>query len=461
MSKITIPKGTRDFCPIEIKERLKIKKIIKDNFKLFGYFPIKTPSFERNSIFNKKYNEECNKLIFNILNSGNFLKGKINKIYNLYKKNQKKINNQNLISFFSKKALRYDLTVPLIRYIITHKNNIFFPFKRYQIQPVWRAENPQKGRYREFYQCDADIIGKKSLFQEIELFYLCDKILKELNFPIIFQINHRIILHFLLNFFLKKLNWMEFALILDKKNKIGKKGIKEEMIKKGISKKKINKIFFIFFEKKKIKKKIDNIYNILSSSKKGKNSIKELIFFYKNFKKNPLKHGKIKFNLALARGINYYTGIIFEIFYDLNLSYSLGGGGRYDKLIKIFGLKNISGIGISLGLDRIHLIMKKLNLFKKITPFHIQVLFINFGKKEAFFSIKIINFFRKKNISSELYPNNIKIKKQFKYAYKKNIPYVIMIGINEIKKKKIKIKNLNSGCEKNFYNINDIMNFIF
>lgn len=457
MKKIIIPKGTRDFSSQEIIERNYVIKIIKNIFELFGFFPIETPSFEMLNVLNEKYGNESDKLIFRILNSGNFLK----KDYQEYI-NRNNIIYQDLINFFSKKALRYDLTVPLIRYLIMHMNKIKFPFKRYQIQLVWRADRPQKGRFREFYQCDADIISfSKSFWQEIELINIYEKIFNKLNIPINIQINHRGIIYSLSKIFGIQGNIDYFMMSLDKLEKIGIKAVQYEIEKKY----KISLCSNKFRSILEIKGNFINILNILNENfnniKEGKEAIEDLIFIYEKLKKI-LDNDKILiFNISLARGLNYYTGIIFEVKSKLEkFNFSIAGGGRYDNLINSFGLKNIYGVGISFGLDRICLIMKELKLFPNIVKKKIsKIMFINFGIKETLYVYKILNILRfKYNISSELYPESLKIKKQLKYANNKGILFVAIIGNNEIKKNIIKIKNLKTGIEYEYSNIESLVN---
>ncbi|WP_185855719.1 histidine--tRNA ligase [Blattabacterium cuenoti] len=452
-----IPKGTRDFSSVDIINRNFLIKIIKNHFKLFGFYPIETPSFENISTFTGKYGDEGDNLIFKILHSGNFLEKNISHVLKKVQNDELKI--ENYTKYLSNKALRYDLTVPFIRYVIMHKNQIVFPFKRYQIQPVWRAEKPQKGRYREFYQCDADIISYySSLWEEIELLKLCDDIFTELNFTVKIYINHINILKGLAEIIgLKQHLWKDFITSLDKWDKIGKDLVKKEMIRKGIPSKLFDKISFILDMKQNFNEKEQYITTLFKNSENVNKGIKDLKFIFKTIEKISLKNIILEWNISLARGMSYYTGTIWEIFpYGSKKHFSIGGGGRYD-LANSFGIKNISGIGISLGLDRIHLSMMKKNLFKN-SYYPSKVLFLNFGEEEVLYSYKFINILRKKGISTQLYPNKIKISKQFRFANKNNIPFVIIIGKNEIKNKNIKIKDLKKGIEKEYDNINDIVN---
>ncbi|WP_185852403.1 histidine--tRNA ligase [Blattabacterium cuenoti] len=457
-----IPKGTRDFSSIEISKRNYLVQTIRKQFELFGFDPIETSSIENISTLVGKYGEEGDSLIFKLLHSGNFLK---NRILDFLKKIENNKNIDNIVKCFteymSNKALRYDLTVPFVRYVVMHQNEIVFPFKRYQIQPVWRADNPQKGRLREFYQCDADMISFSwSLWEEIELIQLCDEIFTQLNFPIIIYINHRDVLGGLVEIAGIENNlWKNFTTCLDKWNKIGRDLVKKEMLNKGISLKSFDKVALFFDMEENFYNKEKHLSVALQDSEKGKKGIRDLSFIYNNIKNISLQNTKLEWNLSLARGINYYTGTILEIVPFHNRSFiSIGGGGRYDKLANLFGINNIYGVGISLGLDRIYLAMEEENLFQTIYNYPSKVLFINFGNEEVLYAYKIIKFFRKKGISTQLYPNTDKIGKQFRYANENNIPFVISIGKNEINKNKIKMKDMQKKTEKEYDHVNDVVN---
>jgi histidyl-tRNA synthetase len=440
-----LPKGTTDYFPEEVKKRMYIIKKIKKKFEYYGFYPLETPSFEELSIIKGYSGEEGDKLIFKILKLGNF-----SKIKSLFKEN----NNKSLISLLSDKALRYDLTVPLARFITMHNKKIFFPFKRYQIQTVWRGDNPQQGRLREFYQCDADIIGNSSIHHEIELIMLYDSIFNSLNIPILININNINLLYKLFNKLKINSYWKAFIRILDKWDKIGFNKVFQEFVKTGIPLRIIKKIDFIF-NNENSEKKIYKYYKIFSDEKE-KQYINDIKFLILNLKKIGLKNSELFFNTRLVRGLNYYTGIIFEVFtpYFRN---AIGGGGRYDCLTSIFGLKPaIPGIGISLGLDRILFIMNKFNLFDKLTNI-IPILFINFGNYESIFAIHYINMLRINGIASELYPIPIRIKKQLQYANNRKLQYVAIIGKKEIKKNIICIKDLKTGIET-YHNIISLIN---
>ncbi|WP_185866808.1 histidine--tRNA ligase [Blattabacterium cuenoti] len=454
MESPSIPKGTRDFSSMEMNKRNYLIQIIRNKFELFGFSPIETPSFEKISTLMGKYGEEGDYLMFKLLHSGDFMRKK---------KENSDCNNQNFMKSLSNKALRYDLTIPFVRYVVMHRNEILFPFKRYQIQPVWRADKPQKERFREFYQCDADMIGTQSLsslWQEVEFIQLCDEIFTELNFPIIININHRDILGGLVEISgIENHLWKDFTTSLDKWEKKGRNLVKKEMLRKGISSNSFERIACFFDMKENFSKKIESFTVAFQSSERGKKGIKDLSFIFQKIKNISLKKTKLKWNVSLARGMNYYTGPIFEIFPDNKgscMKNSIGGGGRYDQLSSFFGMKNLSGVGVSLGLDRIYLAMEKENLFSTISSNPSKVLFINFGDEEVLYAYNMINFLRKKGISTQLYPNAVKISKQFRYANDNHIPFTISIGKNEVEKKKIRVKNLKNRIETEYDNIQEV-----
>ncbi|WP_185850606.1 histidine--tRNA ligase [Blattabacterium cuenoti] len=463
-----IPKGTRDFSFNEISRRNYIIETIRKKFEIFGFNPIETTSIEYMSTLIDKYGEEGDYLMFKLLHSGNSLKKGISdfmkKIIENLKFKKKQVNFTTLLTeHISNKALRYDLTVPLIRYVAMHRNTIIFPFKRYQIQPVWRAERPQKGRFREFYQCDADIIGHNylSLWQEIELIQLCDDIFTKLNIPIVISINHRDILRGLVEISgIKKDLWKDFTTSLDKWNKIGKDSVRKEMIRKGISSKSFDKVAFFFDMKENFYKKEKYLTTAFKNSEEGKKGIKDIRFIFNIINNLSLQRTQLEWNISLARGMNYYTGTILEIFpYNNRKENSIGGGGRYD-LSNFFGMNNTYGVGISFGLDRIYLVMERENLFKNIYNTSSKVLFINFGDEESSYAYKMINSLRKEGISTQLYPNPIKIGAQFKYASDNHIPFAISVGKDEIKKNKIKVKNIKKRTEKEYDNLKKVIESI-
>ncbi|WP_373056441.1 histidine--tRNA ligase [Zunongwangia sp. H14] len=438
--KPSIPKGTRDFSPAEVAKRNYIFEKIQQQFKKFGFQPIETPSFENYETLMGKYGEEGDRLIFKILNSGDFLRKADPKAY-------EKRDSVKITSSISEKALRYDLTVPFARYVVQHQNEIEFPFKRYQIQPVWRADRPQKGRFREFYQCDADVVGSESLWQEVEFIQLYDEVFNALNLPgITIKINNRKILSGFAEVIGEQDKLIDFTVALDKLDKIGEEGVKKEMKEKGISPEAIEKIGPIFSLNGNFAEKVAGLKNILENSKTGQKGIEELEFIQKAIAQMPLQAAKLDLDVTLARGLNYYTGAIFEVSApeEVNLG-SIGGGGRYDDLTGIFGLKNMSGVGISFGLDRIFLVLEELDLFPLTVTENTKVLFINFGDKEALYALKAVQNLRRNNITAELYPESSKMKKQMNHANKRKIPFVVLAGEEEMKQQKFTLKNMKSG----------------
>jgi histidyl-tRNA synthetase len=435
-AKVQIPKGTRDFTPNIMFRRNYIFKIIKSNFERYAYSPIETPAMENLDTLTGKYGEEGDRLIFKILNSGDFLlKSNINK----------NTTSKLLAKEISEKALRYDLTVPFARFVVNNKNEITFPFKRYQMQNVWRADRPQKGRFREFYQCDADVIGSKSLLNEIELIQLCDDIFTDLRVPNIkVLINNRKILAAMIEMMSASEFFDDFVIILDKIDKIGLQKVEEELIKIGVQKNKLNLLnkFLNITD-------IDQLTELLGDSKLGILGVQELRFIMKNIQNLNLKNSELKFDISLARGLDYYTGSILEVkSKDLNIG-SIAGGGRYDDLTSIFGLNDISGVGISFGIDRIYLVMEELDLFPKNIDIFTKVMFVNFGEKESLYCLTLLKELRDNNISAELYPSSVKIKKQMAYADNKGVQFVIMIGEDEMESDTLTIKNMNTGEQNN------------
>ena len=438
--KPSIPKGTRDFTPLEVAKRTYIINIIKDQFEKFGFQPIETPSFENSDTLMGKYGEEGDRLIFKILNSGDFL-AKANTDAVQEKDSLK------LTPSISEKALRYDLTVPFARYVVQHQNELEFPFKRYQIQPVWRADRPQKGRFREFFQCDADVVGSDSLWQEVEFIQLYDSVFTGLGLKgVQIKINNRKILSGFTEVIGEQEKLIDFTVALDKLDKIGEEGVKKEMLEKGISEDALEKIQPIFGLKGSFSEKINILKTILDTSEIGKKGIEELQFIQNAISEMPLKTAELDLDITLARGLNYYTGAIFEVAAPPEVKLgSIGGGGRYDDLTGIFGLKDISGVGISFGLDRIFLVLEELGLFPKTVTLNTKVLFINFGEKEALYGLKAIQKLRDAGIAAELYPDAAKMKKQMNYANKREIPFVILAGTEEIKLEEYGFKNMKTG----------------
>jgi len=441
--KPSIPKGTRDFSPIEVTKRNYIFSIIKSAFQSFGFQPIETPSFEKSDTLLGKYGEEGDRLIFKILNSGDKVK----------KADLKALEDGNLARFsnsLSEKALRYDLTVPFARYVVQHQNDITFPFKRYQIQPVWRADRPQHGRFQEFFQCDADVVGSKSLWQEVEFVQLYDKVFSALGLEgVTIKINNRKILSGIAEVIGAADKLIDFTVALDKLDKIGEQGVKDEMLNKGISAEAIEKVQPLFGFSGDLEEKIGQLKGLLSSSEQGMEGIADLEFVFEAIQTLGLQTATLDLDITLARGLNYYTGAIFEVAAPEGVKMgSIGGGGRYDDLTGIFGLKNVSGVGISFGLDRIYLVLEELGLFPETVTDKVDVLCINFGEKEALASMKLIKSLREAGKSAELYPDNAKMKKQMNYANKRNIPFVILIGEDELANNTCIIKDMISGTQK-------------
>ena len=449
--KPSIPKGTRDFNPEEVAKRNYIIDTIKHQFKLFGFQPIETPSFENSETLMGKYGDEGDRLIFKILNSGDFLSKVDEPIYT--EKDSNKIT-----PLISEKALRYDLTVPFARYVVQHQNEIEFPFKRYQIQPVWRADRPQKGRFREFYQCDADVVGSNSLWQDVEFVQLYDAVFTALHLNnVTIKINNRKILSGIAEVIGAQDKLIDFTVALDKLDKIGEENVKNEMLEKGIPQSGIDKLQPLFKLSGSFETQMEQLKSILSTSEEGKKGIDELEFINTAIKELKLKSADLKFDVTLARGLNYYTGAIFEVSAPKGVDMgSIGGGGRYDDLTGVFGLKNVSGVGISFGLDRIYLVLESLNLFPETITNTVKALFINFGEKEALACLKAIKVLRSKAINVELYPDDAKMKKQLNYANKRNIQYVILVGESELASNTFTLKNMESG-EQNTMSLDSLI----
>lgn len=541
-SKPSIPKGTRDFSSTEVAKRNYIFSIIKSNFEQFGFQPIETPSFENSDTLMGKYGEEGDRLIFKILNSGdylqdlrnnvldsgklsvlffetlNFLKIRLSKeflenyddslnlfidhnisdfgevvrdlfikffsnmknelkefsdeilkleegfesysiqlefnrkifdsFYSLYLDKLEVLNSNKNVKKISEKALRYDLTVPFARYVVQHQNELEFPFKRYQIQPVWRADRPQKGRFREFFQCDADVVGSNSLWQEVEFVQLYDTIFTALGLKgVNIKINNRKILSGIAEVIGASDKLIDFTVALDKLDKIGEDGVKKEMLEKGISESAIEKVQPLFNFTGTINEKIEKLATLLASSTEGLKGVEELKFICNAINELGLQTANLDLDVTLARGLNYYTGAIYEVGAPEGVAIgSIGGGGRYDDLTGIFDSKNkMSGVGISFGLDRIYLVLEELGLFPETVTTTSKALFINFGEAETLFSLKTISHLRQKGIKVEMYPDAAKMGKQFQFAEKKGIQFAVLVGEEEIKQNQFKVKDLISG----------------
>lgn len=440
-SKPSIPKGTRDFSPIEMSRRNHIFDTIKSVFKNYGYQPIETPAMENLSTLLGKYGEEGDKLLFKILNSGDFLKGV----------NPTEINAENLNPLSVKiceKGLKYDLTVPFARYVVQNQNDITFPFKRYQIQPVWRADRPQKGRYREFYQCDVDVIGSNSLLNEVELVLIINEVFIKLGVKNTIKINNRKILSGMAEVIGESERLIDITIAIDKIDKIGIDAVNKELEEKGVSKVAIEMLQPIINLKGENNEKLNQLRSTLSNSATGLKGIDEMHEIFKYLQSVKGLNSHVELDLSLARGLNYYTGAIFEVKANEMEMGSICGGGRYDDLTGIFGLKNVSGVGVSFGADRIYDVMLHLNLFPESLLVSSKVMFANFGEKESAFSLPIIQQLRENGISSELYPDAAKMKKQFDYANKKNIAYVVIIGESEMQNGNASVKDMHTGNQE-------------
>ncbi|MDA7787354.1 histidine--tRNA ligase [bacterium] len=438
--KPSIPKGTRDFSPAVMLKRNYLMGIIKQAFQTFGYLPIETPSMENLSTLMGKYGEEGDRLIFKILNSGDYL-NKVDLTSDLESKQ--------LTTKISEKALRYDLTVPFARYVVQNQNEITFPFKRYQIQPVWRADRPQKGRFREFFQCDADVVGSPSLLYEVELIQLYDTVFTQLNLPTVVKINNRKVLSGIADVVGEADKLIDITVALDKLDKIGLAKVKEEMQNKGVSDAAIQKLDPILKMSGGANEKLATMRSVLAASPVGLEGLAELQTVVDKVNVLGLETAELDFDLTLARGLNYYTGSIFEVEAKGVEMGSIGGGGRYDDLTGIFGLKDLPGIGVSFGLDRIYLVAEELNLFPSLEADFSQVLFVNFGEVEADYCLKALRDLRRAGVNSELYPDAAKMKKQMNYANKKGIPYVALVGEDEMKSGLLTVKNMNDGAQFN------------
>lgn len=543
--KPSIPKGTRDFSPIEVAKRQYIMSVIKKHFERSGFQPIETPSFENSETLMGKYGEEGDRLIFKILNSGDFLE-KYNKflfqivsdslhtfIFNIETNGREILNNEEYLkgfkenlpklvknafrlhlgsdykineqtftddlytrlhtimckytfgidcvnaeklreeevniriaifgdfyfalgtkyvgNYITEKALRYDLTVPFARFVVQHQNELEFPFKRYQIQPVWRADRPQKGRFREFYQCDADVVGSTSLWQEVELVQLYDAVFSDLKIDgVIIKINNRKILSGIAEVIGASDKLIDFTVALDKLDKIGEDGVKTEMLAKGISEEALVKVQPLFNFNGSLTEKLNQLRELLSTSVEGTKGVDELTFICETVEELGLKSATLNLDVTLARGLNYYTGAIFEVTAPETVKLgSIGGGGRYDDLTGIFGLKNMSGVGISFGLDRIYLVIEELNVFPETVSNVTDVLFLNFGDNEAKYCLKVIRDLREAGVNAELYPDKAKMAKQFQFAEKKGIKYAVIVGETEMQQSIFGLKNLISGEQQN------------
>ena len=442
--KPSIPKGTRDFSPKEVAQRNYLKDVLSTSFEAYGFEPIETPSFEKTSTLLGKYGEEGDRLIFKILNSGDKLK----------KANLEALADDKLAAFsnsLSEKALRYDLTVPFARYVVQHQNDISFPFKRYQIQPVWRADRPQHGRFQEFFQCDADTVGSKSLWQEVELCGLYDDVFDKLKLSgACLKINNRKILAGIAEVLGASDQIIDFTVALDKLDKIGQEGVIKELLNKGFSNESIDKVLPLMGLSGDYSSKLNTLSVFLKDSEIGSKGIEELRFVVDHVTQIGLKSMTLDIDVTLARGLNYYTGCIFEVAAPEGVKMgSIGGGGRYDDLTAGFGLKDTSGVGISFGFDRIYLVLEELDLFPASAQNGTQVLFANFGEEYALLCNQMVKTLRDHQIRSEFYPDAAKMKKQFSYANAKTIPLLIVIGPDELASNSFVLKDMDSGSQTN------------
>jgi histidyl-tRNA synthetase len=449
--KPSIPKGTRDFSPEVMIKRDFIFDTIKDVFRIYGYQPVETPAMENLSTLLGKYGEEGDKLLFRILNSGDFLNS-------LTDKDLQDRESVRLSSLICERGLRYDLTVPFARYVVQHREEIIFPFRRYQIQPVWRADRPQKGRYREFFQCDVDIIGSDSLLNEYELVRIIDDIFNRLKINVVIKLNNRKILTGIAEIIEESSRITDITVAIDKIDKIGIEGVNEELKMKGISAGAISKLQPIIQLKGCVTSKLEKLETILANSETGLKGVEEVRGIFSLTERKPLS-AETELDLTLARGLDYYTGAIIEVkAQDIKIG-SICGGGRYDDLTGVFGMEGVSGVGISFGADRIYDVMSQLNLFDEQDVSGTKVLILNFGKKEIEFGLKIRDMLLDLKISSEIYPDPVKLKKQMSYADSRKIPYIILAGEDEIVNNGITIREMATGEQKRM-NVDELTSYL-
>jgi len=467
--KIGVPKGTRDFGPEEVIKRNYLFSTIQEVFELHGFQPLQTPSFENVETLTGKYGEEGDNLIFKILNSGNYinkskafenlspsLEALSSNPINQLESTAKKALNEHTKKIASK-ALRYDLTVPFARYVVQHQNDITFPFKRYQIQPVWRADRPAKGRYQEFYQCDVDIIGSNSLINEVELISIYDMALSKLGLTqFSIHINNRKVLAGIAEYLNLTDHFTDITVAIDKLDKIGAQKVQEELVSKGVSAENAKSVVEFISISGSNEDVMNELEKTIGTTQIGAKGIEELRFLFNHVSRLDIQNANIKFDIKLARGLNYYTGAIFEVTADNVEIGSIGGGGRYDDLTGIFGLKDMSGVGVSFGAARIFDVMQELNLFDHLTLNSVEILISCFDEDGISYAIEPLLALRKAGIKAEVYPDAAKMKKQMKYANDKNIPYVIVIGSNEIETGELTLKNFKSG-EQESLNIHQII----
>jgi histidyl-tRNA synthetase len=441
-AKPSIPKGTRDFSPEIMVKRNYIFNIIQQTFSKYAFQPLETPSMENLSTLLGKYGEEGDKLLFRILNSGDFLAKVDDETLQGRKINE-------LSTKIANKGLRYDLTVPFARYVVQHRNEITFPFKRYQIQPVWRADKPQKGRYREFYQCDGDVIGTDSLISEVELINIIDEVFTALNLDVTIKINNRKILKGIAEYAGAADHFTDITMAVDKLDKVGLEKVKDDLLDRGIGSSAVDKLEAFLKVEGNNQELLDHLKKFFTNSEEGMKGVEEtteILGYISELRRN----NTLEFDPKLARGLDYYTGTIFEVKTNEMEIGSVCGGGRYDDLTGVFGLKDVSGVGISFGAERVYDVMEKLDKFPARMLPAAKILFVNFGKKEAKHSLKILQQLREEGIVAELYPDKTKMKKQFTYADNKGIPYVAIIGENEMQKDVVTVKDMESGEQKEY-----------
>ena len=439
--KPSIPKGTRDFSPIEMAQRNYIFNTIKEVFLLYGFQQIETPAMENLSTLMGKYGEEGDKLLFKMLNSGDYLKNAPAEMLEQH-------DYIHLIPKISEKGLRYDLTVPFARYVVMHRNDIQFPFKRYQIQPVWRADRPQKGRYREFYQCDADVVGSDSLMNEIELVGMIDEVFKRFGINVIIKINNRKVLSGIAEVIGAPDKIVDITVAIDKIDKIGLENVNAELLEKGLSQDAVDALQPLLTLSGSNEEKLATLSTLLASSEVGMNGVEALRYVLTNSEAQQPK-GVVELDVSLARGLNYYTGTIIEVKAKDVAIGSITGGGRYDNLTGVFGMSGTSGVGISFGADRIYDVLNTLELYPKDTLASTKVLFVNFGEKEGAQSLQYVMKLRANGIPAEIYPDSTKMKKQMSYANDKNVAYVAMVGETEMANGSIALKCMETGEQEN------------
>ena len=436
-TKPGIPKGTRDFSPVEMAKRNYIFNTIREVFYLYGFQQIETPSMENLSTLMGKYGEEGDKLLFKIQNSGDYFSGLTDE--ELLSRNAAK-----LASKFCEKGLRYDLTVPFARYVVMHRDEISFPFKRFQIQPVWRADRPQKGRYREFYQCDADVVGSNSLLNEVELVQMIDAVFSKFGIRVSIKINNRKILTGIAEIIGEADKIVDITVAIDKLDKIGLENVNAELASKGIPQEAIDKLQPIILLSGSNEEKLETLKSVLAASETGLKGVEESEFILKTISTLGIK-SEVELDLTLARGLNYYTGAIFEVkALDVQIG-SISGGGRYDNLTGVFGMDGMSGVGISFGADRIYDVLNQLDLYPEDASFGTQLLFVNFGEAEVAYVLPVLAKVRAAGIRAEIYPDSAKMKKQMSYANAKAIPFVAIVGENEMNEGKVMLKNMATG----------------